>query len=76
MFKSVLIIVVVVVLLVLIRSVLQRFKLSTTKSTPIDSRDTVQCLQCKTYIPREDAIINGNNTFCSTQHLEDWNQSA
>jgi len=75
MFKSVLIIVVVVVLLLLIRSVTQRVKQPPRKET-IKSNDTVQCLHCKTYVPREDAVLKGDNAFCSTQHLNDWNQSA
>jgi len=77
MFKSVLTIIFVVVVLLLIRSVMQRFKSQPDKSTSVankSNQDTVQCLQCKTYIPNEDAIFRGDNAFCSTQHLNDWNQ--
>lgn len=83
MFKSVLIIIVVMVLLLVIRSVMQRFKPHNEKhpgelnrAAPINSSETVQCLQCKTYVPTEDAIINGKNTFCSAKHLNEWNHNT
>jgi len=78
MFKSVLTIIFVVVVLLLIRSVMQRFKLQQNKSSSVtknDDKDTVQCLQCKTYIPNEDAIFRDDKAFCSTQHLDDWNKN-
>jgi len=76
MFKSVLIIIFVIVLLWLIRTVTQRSKATAHRPHKPESKDTVQCLQCKTYIPREDAIFQNNQSFCSQQHLQDWNRSA
>jgi len=75
MFKSVLIIIFVIVILLIARTLTQRFKKPAPKA-PITHNDTVQCLHCKVYVPREDAILNGNSTFCSTQHLNDWNQTS
>jgi len=52
------------------------------KSRPTDdqnkpaNKNMLQCAQCKTYIPSEDAITKGDKNFCSSQHLEDWNKSA
>lgn len=80
MFRSVLIIIFVIVILLVVRTVMQRFKSQSEQKTSTSnkdgSKDTVQCLHCKTYIPREDAIFKDDKTFCSTQHLEDWNKSA
>ncbi|MCW8933361.1 MAG: PP0621 family protein [Gammaproteobacteria bacterium] len=78
MFKSVLTIIFVVVVLLLVRAVMQRFKLESNKTSSVSNnsnQDTVQCLQCKTYIPNEDAIFRGDKAFCSTQHLHDWKQN-
>lgn len=75
MFKSVLIIIFVTIMLFVIRTVLQRLKQPARKVKLHDSQETVQCLHCKTYIPRGDAIIKDDRAFCSTQHLEDWKQN-
>jgi hypothetical protein len=37
------------------------------------SRDTVQCAQCKTYVPRDEAVAMHNQFFCCKQHARDWN---
>jgi uncharacterized protein len=34
--------------------------------------DMVKCLQCKTYIPKKEAIISGTEIFCCKQHQRDW----
>ena len=34
--------------------------------------DMVKCLQCKTYIPKKEAIILGTEIFCCKQHQRDW----
>ena len=75
MFKSVLIIIFVTIMLFVIRTVLQRLKQPAPKVKLPDSQETLQCLHCKTYIPRSDAIIRDGKAFCSAQHLEDWNQN-
>ena len=76
MFKSVLIIIFVTIMLFVIRTVLQRLKQTESKAKPLNNQDTVQCLHCETYIPRSDAIMQGGKSFCSTEHLNDWNQST
>lgn len=75
MFKSVLIIIFVVIILMIARTVMQRFK-QPEKQSKVHHADTVQCLTCKTYIPRSDAVLNGDKAFCSSQHLNDWNQHS
>ncbi len=74
MFRSVLVIIIVITLLFLARTVMFRLKPSRNEKK-IKNKETVQCMQCKTYIPHDEAVFNGNNGFCSRQHLEDWNRS-
>ena len=77
MFRSVLIIIFVIVILLLIRTVTQRLKLKQPQRfKAFTNRDMVQCLQCGVYIPSEEAITNGSNSFCSQRHLDDWNRST
>jgi len=71
MFKSVLIIIFVIIILLIIRGVMQRIKKPAPKE-PITHDDTVQCLQCQTYVPRDDAVFKGEKAFCSLEHLNDW----
>lgn len=75
MFKSVLVIILVIGILWISRIVMQRVKQQPPANTTT-SKDTVQCIQCSIYIPREEAIIKSNKTFCCEQHMNDWNQSA
>jgi len=75
MFKSVLIIIFVVIVLFIARTLTQRLKKPIPKES-VTHNDTVQCLHCKTYVPREDAVFKGDNAFCSPQHLNDWNSSS
>jgi hypothetical protein len=45
---------------------------TTSQRSATPSRDTVQCLQCKTYVPRDEAITEGDRVFCCKQHARDW----
>ena len=77
MFRSVLVIIFVIAVLWIGRIVLQRLQnKQPTKPEARQNHDTVQCLQCKTYIPKQDAILQDNAYFCSQRHLDDWNQSS
>ena len=75
MFKSVLVIILVIGVLWLSRVFMQRLK-QPPGNNSTKGKDTVKCLQCNTYIPREDAIMKDGQAFCSQQHLDDWNHSA
>lgn len=35
-------------------------------------RDTIQCAQCKTYIPKDEAVAMHDQFFCCKQHARDW----
>lgn len=38
----------------------------------VKSGDTVKCARCGVYVPREDAVRDGERYYCSEQHrLED-----
>lgn len=82
MFRSLLIIIVVALALWAFRSIALSSKLPTKKSTqrnPDNHKEhtaMVQCAECKTYIPAEDAVSQAGKHFCSTQHLQDWNKSV
>lgn len=82
MFRSLLIIIVVALALWAFRSIALRSKLPTKKSTQHNADDhnehtaMVQCAECKTYIPAEDAVSQAGKHFCSTKHLQDWNRSV
>lgn len=75
MFKSVLIIIFVVLILLLARTIMQRLK-KDPETPAISSKDTIQCVVCKVYTSRDEAIIQGDNAFCCQQHLSDWNKST
>lgn len=82
MFRSLLIIIIVALALWAFRSIALRSKLPTKKSTRRNADDhnqhttMVQCAECKTYIPAEDAVSQSGKHFCSTKHLQDWNKSV
>lgn len=73
--RSLLIIIFVVLVLWAVRSVMLRVPKKTDSTKP-ENKNMVQCIQCKTYIPSEDAIIKDDKSFCCTQHLEDWNKTV
>jgi len=82
MFRSLLIIIVVALALWAFRSIALRSKSPTEKTTQHNADDhsehkaMVQCAECKTYIPVEDAVSQAGKHFCSTRHLQDWNKSV
>ena len=75
LFKSIFVIILVIGIIWLSRVLMQRVKQPPTVKK-VASKDTVQCLQCNTYIAQEEAIIKDNKTFCCQQHLLDWNKNA
>lgn len=53
---------------------IQQKKTGPASPGPKKSDDMVKCLQCKTYIPRKEAIITGTESFCCKQHQRNWEQ--
>ena len=74
MFKNLFLIAAIAALIWIISGLIRRAQLE--KKTTSESRDMVQCEQCKTYLPKHDAIVSNNKSFCSQQHLNDWNQTS
>lgn len=74
MLRNLLLIVAVVIIIWIVRGFIRRSQLN--KPNIVRSKDMVQCEQCKTYIPKDDAIISNGKLFCSQQHLNDWNKQA
>jgi uncharacterized protein len=72
MFRTLVIIAVVLLVFVIIKNRLGSRSLQQKKSGSATTDDMVKCLQCETYIPRKEAIISGNDTFCCKQHERDW----
>lgn len=73
MFKNLFLIAAIAVLFWIIKGFIRRGQLE--KKPSAKTRDMVQCEHCKTYLPKDDAIVANNKTFCSQQHLNDWNQT-
>lgn len=71
MFRSVLVIILVIAILWIARVLLQRIQ-PRTEPRRSQTKDMVQCEQCRTYIPGDDAITKDGHYFCSRQHLEEW----
>ncbi|HEY9050343.1 MAG TPA: PP0621 family protein [Gammaproteobacteria bacterium] len=74
MFRYLLLIIAVVIIIWIVRGFISRSQLN--KPNSVRSKDMVQCEQCKTYIPKDDAINSNGKLFCSQQHLNDWNKQA
>lgn len=79
MFKSLLVIILVALGLWVARNMISRMQnksVNRPDKAASQNKNMLQCAQCHTYIPSEDAIMKGGKSFCSTQHLEDWNKSV
>lgn len=69
--RNLFILIAIVIAIWIIRTLINKPAANKTRTTD-KGKDMVQCNQCKTYLPIDDAInLNGKN-FCSQQHLEDW----
>jgi len=74
MFRNLFLVIAIGLIFWIVKGFIRRNKIS---SKPrISSRDMVRCEQCKTYLPTEDSVSMQGKFFCSTQHLEDWNQKS
>lgn len=40
------------------------------KSRPAPVQDMVRCKHCGIHFPRAEAVMQGNDTFCSTEHRD------
>jgi hypothetical protein len=72
MFRILVIIAALLLVFLIIKNRFGSRSLQPKKTTSTKTDDMVKCLQCETYIPRKEAIISGNDTFCCKQHERDW----
>ena len=75
MARIAILVVIALVIYLLLRRFLSGSKKPTGPQASAPSRDTVQCLQCKIYVPRDEAVIQNNQAFCCKQHARDWTPS-
>jgi len=71
MFRNLILIIAVAALIWIVRGFVQRSQLPPKKSTSA-SRDMVQCEQCQTFLPKDDALQQDGRYFCGRPHLEEW----
>lgn len=72
MFRSLIILAALVLVYLLIKNRLQARHINKAETSSSHSEDTVQCLQCKTYLPVTEAITSEDKHFCCEQHQRDW----
>lgn len=75
MFRSLIIIAAIVLVFLIIKNRLKSRQIRQKEPASGKTDDMAKCLQCKTYIPKKEAIISGTGAFCCKQHLRDWEQS-
>lgn len=71
MFRNLVIILAIVAIAWIVSGMLRRARPGR-KNTPGKGKDMVQCEQCGTYLPGDDAINMNGRFFCGQQHLQDW----
>jgi len=72
MFRSLIIVAALALIYLLIKNRLQSRKARQQDSASRSSEDTVQCAECETYIPHNEATFSDEQTFCCKQHQRDW----
>ena len=70
MFRNLFLLIAVIAIFWIVKSLIKRPRIKSQNHTP--SKDMVQCEHCKAYLPKYDAIVMDNKTFCNQQHLNDW----
>lgn len=74
MFRNLILIVAIAAIIWIVRGFIRRAQI-TQKTTPKLSKDMVQCEQCRTYLPKDEAITETGKFFCCKQHLIEWKQN-
>ncbi len=72
MFRTLVIIAAMLLIFLIIKNRLTSRSPRQKKPDAAASDEMVKCVQCKTYIPRKEAIISGTEIFCCKQHQRDW----
>jgi len=74
MFRNLFLLIAVIAVFWIIKGMIRRSIKRPSQNTEIN--DMVQCELCQSYLPKDDAIIEGGKTFCSQQHLKDWEEKV
>jgi uncharacterized protein len=70
MFRNLFLLIAIIALFWIIKGMIRRSRSQPPKNTQI--KDMVQCEQCQSYLPKEDALSENGKLFCCQQHLKDW----
>jgi len=70
MFRNLFLLIAVIAIFWIVKGLIRRSKIN--PQNRIISKDMVQCEHCKAYLPKDNAIVMGNKTFCNQQHLNNW----
>jgi len=80
MFRNIIILLVIVIAFLIIRSrwrARQQNKHERSGTAKHDKNEnTVQCEQCKLYLPADEAVTEKKMFFCSEQHQRDWHKRS
>lgn len=77
MLRTLIIVAALILVFLLVRSRLRLGKSTREHTTATEDVSTmVQCLSCKTYVPANEAVHEGELAFCCQQHLRDWNKKT
>lgn len=71
MFRGLIILAALVIIYLLVKRLIGS-KLATQNKTPSPSKNMLQCAECGTFIPKNEAIIESEQSFCCKQHQQDW----
>jgi len=72
MFRNLFLLIAVIAVFWIIKGMIRRSVKRPPQNTRI--KDMVQCVLCQSYLAKDDAIIVNGKTFCSQQHLKDWEE--
>ena len=74
MFRNLFLLIAILLVVWIVRGFIRRSKLNSTQKTTNKDKDMVQCEQCKTYLPKDDAISSDKLFFCGKEHLLEWKE--
>lgn len=74
MFRNLLLLVAILIIFWIVKGMIRRSTQSPAQKAI--TKDMVQCELCQSYLPKDDAIIENGKTFCSQQHLKNWEEKT
>lgn len=71
MFRGLIILAALIIIYLLVKRLLAQ-KLASRNKTASPSENMLQCAECGTFVPKNEAITEGEQSFCCNQHQQDW----